>query len=318
MSIQSFFRLVEIQTKLASVIPFLLGTTFAVYRYNKFNLTNFLIMFISLISIDMATTALNNFMDYKKAIKEHGYGYEEHNAMVKFNIKEKTALSIIIGLILIAIIFGILLVFRTSIVVLFLGAISFLVAVSYSFGPIPISRTPFGEVFSGGFMGFLIPLLAILIQSPINEIMDIKVSLEVLSISLAFIEFGIIFILAIPTTLCIGNIMLGNNICDIEEDIENKRYTLPIYIGKEKSLLIWERLYYISYSSIILLAILGINPLTSLLVLLTYKPVKENINIFMNKQTKKDTFVCSVKNFALINGSYLITIALGLIIKKWA
>lgn len=318
MSIQSFFRLVEIQTKLASVIPFLLGTAFAVYRYNKFSLVNFFIMFISLISIDMATTALNNFMDYKNAIKEHGYGYEEHNAMVKYNIKEKTALSIIIGLILIAITFGILLVFRTSIIVLSLGAISFLVAVSYSFGPIPISRTPFGELFSGIFMGFLIPLIAILIQTTTNEVIDIKFSLETISFTFSFWESIIIFILAIPPTLCIGNIMLGNNICDIEDDIENKRYTLPIYIGKEKSLLIWKSLFYISYISIILLTILGINPLTSLLVLLTFKPVRENINKFMDKQTKKDTFVCSVKNFALINGSYLITIFLGLIIKKWA
>ena len=183
MNIQSFFKFVEIQTKLASIIPLFLGTAFAVYRYNKFSLINFLFMFISLISIDMATTALNNFMDYKKAIKEHGYGYEEHNAMVKYNIKEKTALSIIIGLILIAITFGILLVFRTSIVVFFLGAISFLVAVSYSFGPIPISRTPFGEVFSGVFMGFLIPLIAILIQSLTNQIIDIKITLETIEFS---------------------------------------------------------------------------------------------------------------------------------------
>jgi 1,4-dihydroxy-2-naphthoate polyprenyltransferase len=257
-------------------------------------------------------------MDYKKAIKEHGYGYEEHNAMVKYNIKESTALSIIICLILIAIIFGILLVFRTSIVVFFLGAISFLVAVSYSFGPIPISRTPFGEVFSGVFMGFLIPLIAILIQSLTNQIIDIKITLETIEFSFDLLECIIIFFVAIPPTLCIGNIMLGNNICDIDDDLENRRYTLPIYIGKQKGLLIWKSLYYISYISIILLTILGINPLTSLLVLLTYKPVKENINAFMDKQTKKDTFVYSVKNFALINGSYLVTILLGLIIKKWA
>ena len=315
MNIKSFFKFVEIQTKLASVIPFLLGTAFAIYRYNNFNIINFIIMFISLICIDMATTGLNNFMDYKKAIKEHGYGYEEHNAMVKYNIKEKTAVFTILGLILIAIIFGILLVFRTNIVVLFLGGISFLVAVSYSFGPVPISRTPFGEVFSGGFMGFLIPLIAIIIQVPSNEIIDIKLSLETFTFTFDLLECIIIVILSIPPTLCIANIMLGNNICDIEDDIENKRYTLPIYIGKEKGLSIWKYLYYISYISIVLLVILGVNPLTSLLVLLTFKPVKENINIFMKKQTKKDTFVYSVKNFALINGSYLITIFLGLIIK---
>ena len=63
MSIGGFFKLVEIQTKVASVIPFLLGTIYALYRFDNFNLTNFLIMLISLLAIDMTTTATNNYLD---------------------------------------------------------------------------------------------------------------------------------------------------------------------------------------------------------------------------------------------------------------
>ena len=67
MGLRSFLKLVEIQTKAASITPLLLGTIFAFYRYQKFVLSNFLFMLLSLLCFDMATTAINNYLDYKKA-----------------------------------------------------------------------------------------------------------------------------------------------------------------------------------------------------------------------------------------------------------
>ena len=53
MNIKSFLKLVEIQTKVASVIPYLLGTFYALYRYDNFNIKNAIIMFLSMIIFDM-------------------------------------------------------------------------------------------------------------------------------------------------------------------------------------------------------------------------------------------------------------------------
>ena len=108
-------------------------------------------MFISLVSFDMATTAINNYYDYKKANKTQGFNYERHNAIVKYNLNESTVRLSIITLLTVASVFGFLLFLNTSPVVLLLGALSFSVGILYSFGPVPISRTPFGEVFSGLF-----------------------------------------------------------------------------------------------------------------------------------------------------------------------
>lgn len=44
---------------------------------------------------------------------------------------------------------------------------------------------------------------------------------------------GGIFLIALPNTLWIANLMLANNICDLEEDENNNRYTLVHYLGKE-------------------------------------------------------------------------------------
>ena len=309
MSLESFLKLVEIQTKVASVIPFALGTLYSVYRFGAFNPRNFIIMFISLVSFDMATTAINNYYDYKKANKTQGFNYERHNAIVKYNLNESTVRLSIITLLTVASVFGFLLFLNTSPVVLLLGALSFAVGILYSFGPVPISRTPFGEVFSGLFMGFIIVFISVYVHVYDMGIADFTFNRSTAGISINPVEVMYIFLLSIPAVIGIANIMLANNICDIEDDIENRRYTLPIYIGKERALWVFKALYYISYADLILLIILRIVPEAAVLMLFTIIPVTGNIKGFYEKQTKKDTFVLSVKNFLLIN--VVLVLAIG-------
>lgn len=311
MNIESFLSLVEIRTKVASVIPFMIGTSYAIYRFDNFSLKNAIIMFLSMIIFDMTTTAINNYMDYKKAIKKDGYGYEKHNAIVNFSMNPKTVRIIIYLMLIMASLLGILLVKNTDIIVLGLGIISFIIGILYSAGPIPISRTPFGEILSGFAMGFIIIFISTYIHIFDLNIVEFKIASNILGINFNIKELGAIFIVSIPAIMCIANIMLANNICDIDEDIENRRYTLPIYIGKENALNVYKVLYYIGFISIIIGIALGVLPLISIITLLALKPVTNNIKEFMKLQTKKDTFILAVKNFSIMNGLYLITIIVG-------
>ena len=136
LSISSFFKYVEIQTKFASIIPFIVGTLYSLYRYKSFNLKNFIIMGISLLAFDMATTAINNYIDYKKALKVEGCTYKDENAIVKYGIKESTAKSIIFTLLTVATVFGIILTLDTNAIVLLIGIISFLAGIFYTYGPV--------------------------------------------------------------------------------------------------------------------------------------------------------------------------------------
>lgn len=312
--IRSFLKLVEIQTKVASVIPFALGTVFTLYEFHKFKFMNFLIMFISLFSFDMATTAINNYIDYKKANKTYGYNYERHNAIVRDNLKESSVIAVIAILLAIATVAGFILFLKTNIVVLIIGILSFLVGILYSFGPIPISRMPLGEIFSGFFMGFVIVFLSTFIHVYDQNIVVLSLQNSILSIDLNIIEIIRIFLISVPAILGIANIMLANNICDIDDDIVNKRYTLPIYIGKENALKLFKVLYYITYLDILVLLIAKILPLTSILIFFTFIVVNKNIKEFYKNPTKKDTFVLSVKNFLIINIVEILTICIGLII----
>lgn len=315
MTFGSFLKFVEIQTKVASVIPFILGSLYALYRYSSFKLSNFIIMFISLICFDMATTAINNYIDFKKAVKKQGFGYEDHNAMVKHGIRERTALGIIFALITIAVVLGIVLTIKTSPVVLLVGMLSFAIGIFYTFGPIPISRMPLGEAFSGFFMGFIILFLAIFIHVHDRSIASLTYVNNILSLNINILEVLSIFLLSIPTIGGIANIMLANNTCDLEDDIVNQRFTLVYYIGKKNALRLFAFLYYIGYAAIIVSAALKIAPLALLLVLFTLIPVYKNIRTFSANPVKSKTFILAVKNMVIMNVGQIVilavTIALG-------
>ncbi|MHC1684342.1 MAG: 1,4-dihydroxy-2-naphthoate polyprenyltransferase [Clostridiaceae bacterium] len=312
MTLNKFLEFVEIKTKVASLIPFALGSVFAIYRYNSFNLMNFIIMFISLIAFDMATTAINNYIDTKK---------EQNNTVSnrlidKYGVNESKVLFIIFTLLAIATIAGIMLTLNTNIVVLLLGVISFVVGILYTFGPIPISRMPLGELFSGFFMGFLIIFLSVYIHIYDTNIVSFVYQNNILTIGVNVLEIVIIFLFSIPSLGGIANIMLANNICDVEEDIQNNRFTLPYYIGRPMALKLFKLLYYIGYLDIIVLVALKILPLASLVLILTLIKVNKNIKLFENRPVKNENFVVSVKNFVLINTSQVIIIIVTVILQN--
>lgn len=307
MNISSFFKIVELRTKVASIIPFFIGILFAFYRYNTLNVNLLIILFISMICIDMATTAINNFIDYKKAHFRDGYNYNEHNAIVKFNISETTALLLIFTLLIIGSMFGLILFYLTDWIILIIGIISFTIGILYSYGPVPISRTPLGELFSGIIMGGLIFFITIYVQIIDKEFISINILNSIFYLKVNFVELIKITIPSLPLIFMISNIMLANNICDVNDDVKNKRYTLPYFLGKKLSLILFSTLYLLSYLVIILSVIFKILPIMNLFVLLTLIPVIKNVSLFIKEQNKATTFSFSVKNFILITSSWILT-----------
>lgn len=317
MRLGSFLKLVEIQTKVASVIPFFLGTLYAIYRFGSFQPKNFALMFLSLVCIDMATTAINNYQDYKNASKRHGFGYESHNAIVRDQLSERSVKTAIGVLILCAVVFGFILFISTDFIVLALGMLSFLLAVLYSCGPMPISRTPFGELFSGGFMGFIIPFLAVYINLQEGLLITMTVTSSFIHLDINWIELAYIGLLTLPAVAGIANIMMANNICDMADDLENKRYTMPIVASKKTALLLYKALYYAGFAALAALLALKVLPLISLLVFIVLIPVQKNIKTFEHKQEKAETFITSVQNFVLINTGLVLILGLSIVIQKY-
>ncbi len=311
MNRKQFLEFVEIRTKLASMLPFTFGSLYVFYdKSNKFDFLNFVFMFLSLIFIDMSTTAINNYIDYKKSnIAEFK---NNENAIGSEKINLRIAKNVIIAMLSLAIIFGLILTYRTNLIVLSIGAVSFLIGITYTYGPTPISRTPYGEVVSGFVMGFIILFLGYYIH--VTEVAEIVVDGIAISISFNYKVVLSIFVISIPYIISIGNVMLANNICDLEMDRRHNRLLLPHYIGKEKAIKIFEINYYVAYIAIVVSLITGILPLTMVLMLITIPLVRKNIVAFKKEQIKSKTFICAVKNLMIIGSSYVLTLALGVLI----
>lgn len=304
-----FLELIEIKTKLASVLPFTFATLYVLYSKESFNLKAFVYMFISLIFFDMATTAINNYMDYVKA---DDLNYKNNsNVIGKNNLNTKLIEAIIIGMLVIAIIFGCLLVSVTNIIVLFLGMFCFTIGIIYTWGPIPLSRLPVGEVFSGFVEGFVLIYIAIYIHD--NSIFTLNFTAGIININLSLIEHIKIFLVSTPFVLAISNIMLANNICDLETDIKNNRFLLPYFIGVKNSLIIFKLSYYGIYLLVGIAILLGVLPFTCILFFGSFGYVYKNVKIFNERQIKEVTFSTSIKNLIFISGFYILSLLLSLI-----
>lgn len=302
MKLSTFLDLVEIRTKIASVFPFMIGILYVIYYYRVFEPLQTITFFASMFIFDLTTTAINNYMDYRKATDNHDFDYRKsQNVIGQHEIPEKTVILTIFGLFLTATLLGVWLVFQTDLLVLLIGFICFCIGILYTFGPVPLSRMPLGEIFSGVTMGFGIFFLAIYVNASDVGIASLIWQKEWVTLDVNIVEIFRIGIVSLPLIFTIANIMLANNLCDLEEDIRNNRFTLPYYIGKKAGIILFNVLYYASFVAIIFAVILHYIHPVMLISLWAVYPVYRNLKLFNKEQVKAKTFVICIKNFLLIN-----------------
>lgn len=309
-----FFELVEIRTKLASVFPYFIGLLFSLYYFGQVNWFNMYLFFIGMFVFDMATTAINNLMDYLKA-KDDSY-QQSTNIIGKAGLGVSKVRNMIIAMITFSSIIGLWLVVRTSLLLLPMGGLCFLIGIFYTFGPVPLSRMPLGELFSGVTMGFGIFFITLYLNIYDTGFLSLNFANGQFMLSGNIKELIVSVWASIPMMFTIANIMLANNLCDLDQDILNHRYTLPFYIGRKQGVYLFDLLMYGCYIVIILGVLVGIYHWSMLVVLLTFPIIKKNVSLFNQKQEKETTFSVAIKNLVLFNGSQMIGLLLGLLLTK--
>ncbi|HFU4465752.1 TPA: 1,4-dihydroxy-2-naphthoate polyprenyltransferase [Streptococcus suis] len=313
LSLPVFLEFVELKTKVASVFPMTLGILWAIYRYQTFNWLNTLLFVLAVLSFDMCTTAINNSMDYHKA-KDETYR-QESNVIGKFSLDFRQMIGIVLALLIFSVIISLVLVWRTSWLLLPMGALCFLIGIFYTFGPIPLSRMPLGEVFSGVTMGFGIFFLAVFIQDPAG-LLTSQVSSQWMTLQFSWTKIIDIIFMSLPLVTLIANIMLANNTCDLEEDIRNHRYTLVYYIGKKNALKLYFVLASLPWLLWIIYCLTGLLPIWALLGLIGVWPAYKSLETFLKKQVKRETFIEAVKSFVLFSVIYVLMLLLAITIVR--
>ncbi|MDA9471490.1 prenyltransferase [Enterococcus sp. 5H] len=298
MNREVFFELVELKAKTASVLPFLLGICFSWYHYQQLHLVYVLIYFIAMFIFNMAVDILDNYNDYLHAKEGHDYK-EKTNIIGRENLSLAMLRRWIIWMIVISALMGIVLSVIVGWPLLWMGLYCYLIGIFYSSGPKPLSSLPLGEVFSGFTMGFMITLICVYINT-----FD--------SFQWTASNLGSVFLISLPNTCLIANLMLANNICDLEEDEKNHRFTLVHYLGKKASINLFVGLIIIAFVSIILSVLLQLAPWTMLLTLLTLPFIWKQTQLFLKEQVKAKTFICAVKILAVGALAQVVFFAIGL------
>lgn len=300
--LERFFDYIEIKTKITSAFTFLLTIAFLLYQSQEMLWGKTMLFFGGMFFFDLTTTAINNYIDSK------------NNGQV-LAFERKKSLLIIYLLFVISAGLGLYLAYITDLVVLVAGGICFLCGVLYTYGPLPISRMPLGEVVSGFFYGIMIPFILMYINSPEGMYLSYSLSFKTVSLSLQIVPILTLILFSVTPFAVTANIMLANNICDLKKDIQVKRHTLPYYIGRS-ALPLFAGLYYLTYVSMILMVAFRILPPVVLVALFTIIPVQKNISVFLKKQDKATTFNVSIMNFIIIMGANTLAVFLAVFLTR--
>ena len=217
MSFKSIIKLMDIKTLVAGLVPVILGSIYSEYAFGTLNVFYLILLVIAMILIQSATNMINDYFDFKRGADSNKSTDEK--ALVSGETTPKQVLLIIFSYEFIAFMIGVFIASQTSYYILLVAIIGELISILYASGPLPISYTPFGEIVSGVTMGIGITSTVIYIQSGIFNLNTVLV--------------------AVPTALFIGTILLTNNLSDIKEDREVGRKTLPIIIGIKNAEKLW-------------------------------------------------------------------------------
>lgn len=212
MTITQFNRIVEIRTKVISMGTFLCGSLYAAVVTGRWSWSRFVVMAFAVLFVDMGTTGFNSYFDYISGTDKAELNFERDKVLVHEGVNAKLALFISLGLFGAAGILGIILAWWTSFYLVVVGGICMVVGFVYTGGPYPISRTPFGELFAGGFLGTVLFGISYYVQSLSVDWRSIIVSL--------------------PLLILIGMILTVNNTCDRKADTIAGRKTLSIVLSE--------------------------------------------------------------------------------------
>ena len=215
MRTKDIINLAAPHTWAASVLPSILALVVSYKIQNEIEPVTAICLLLVAVLMQSAVNAFNDYADYVKGTDTIDNSPDASDAVIVYGLNPKTARNLGITFLSVAFAIGLYTVYLCGPLLLVIGFIGALVIVTYSFGKLPISYLPIGELCSGFVMGGLIPLAGCYMQLK-------KFDLSVL-------------ITAIPIIIGIAMIMFSNNGCDIERDTVAGRRTFPCMIGRKKT-----------------------------------------------------------------------------------
>ena len=213
MTFRQFLAVVEIRTKVVSVSTTLLASLYVVHRTGRLDPLRAALMFAATLLIDMGTTGFNTVFDFSHGVDSARFNREESKVLVHEGVPWGRALLVSVSLFVLALPLGLVLAWLSGWPLLAAGAACMAIGYFYAGGPLPISRTPLGELFAGGTLGTVLFLIVWYVQAGWPDVRAL--------------------VAALPSGFCIAAILTVNNTCDIDGDRAAGRRTISVVAGRK-------------------------------------------------------------------------------------
>ena len=284
----------------ASVCPVVFAILYCLVSGLHLKLLQIICLVPASVLLQSAVNTLNDYVDYRKGTDSKEDNVEVSDAVLVYaGINPQHALLLGSGYLLGGVVLGILASIYAGLTPILIGIVGVLAVLLYSGGPLPVSYLPLGEIVSGVIMGGFIPLGT-------AACADNRLHPEIL-------------FWALPLIMGIGLIMMSNNGCDIEKDLAAGRKTLPVMLGRARTVRLYHGLLilWLFLLSMLPAALLGWAGLVSpVLVLIA---ARKPFTWLLQSSLKPARRIRQMKTIAAANlfgnGAYIAALLAGLIIK---
>lgn len=218
-----------------SVLTTAFGGVYALALGYDFSVLIWCLLLAVAVCAQSAVNTINDWVDYRAGTDTVENSDDPTDAVLVYNNPNpRHVLALALAYMACAFACGLIcVVWSGSALALVIAAVGALFIVCYSGGKLPISYLPLGELVSGVVMGALIPLADICIFAahtyPDAGLFGIPGNPDWLAL-LSCIT---------PFVIGIGMVMATQNNCDIERDAPVGRHTLPVVLGRPRSLIVY-------------------------------------------------------------------------------
>lgn len=223
-----------------TIISISLGVVLAYYLNNVFRADLYLITLIGSVMLHAAANVINDYFDSLFGVDKPEAPtarYRPHPIIEGF-MRPNDLMLMAIGLIISSLLIGLYLMFVSGPWALILGAIGALLAITYSGPPFNYKYKALGE------------LIVFIVWGPIMVLGAYYVQTSVISQP--------VIIASTPIGLLVSAVLLANNIRDIEYDVSTGIRTIPIILGRGKSIYLYDLMIIMPFIIVPLLIVGGI------------------------------------------------------------
>jgi 1,4-dihydroxy-2-naphthoate octaprenyltransferase len=275
----------------ATVSPILVGTALAAYN-GVFHVVPFFLTLFSCLFLQIGTNYLNEYFDYR-------YGLDHAGSLGASTVifrNEMTAAQVLGGgltCFALAALLGLLLAYLVGPVILLFGVAALAIAYFYSAEPFKFASRGLGDVMVYIAMGFLMTWGAYYVQIP-------RWSWSA-------------FAASVPVGFIVTAILNMNNVRDYQDDLAVNKRTLPVRFGQRFGQRFHAFLLVGSYLAVTIFALVGLLPLLSLAVWLTFPLAWSNVRSVM-QATDRRVFILGIKKTALLHLQFGTVLSLAIVL----